>query len=168
MMGDRVMATKPDMTTAMAKVKANSRNNTPERPDRNPIGAYTTASVIVMAMMGESSRREEASAASFLDMPSRRFRATFSTTTMASSTTIPMASTKPNNDSALSEKPSICIKAKVPTSDTGTATSGIIDARQVCRNSTTTNTTSSTASSRVFTTASIEPRTNTVGSYTMS
>ena len=33
--------------------------------------------------------------------------------------------------------------ANVPTSDTGTAASGMIDARQVCRNRITTSTTSS-------------------------
>ena len=54
--------------------------------------------------------------------------------------------------------------AKVPTSEAGTAASGMIEARQVCRNSTTTNTTNTMASSRVFTTASMEPRTKMVGS----
>ena len=54
--------------------------------------------------------------------------------------------------------------ASVPTSDTGTATSGITEARQVCRNSITTITTSSNASNSVCTTASIDWRTNIVGS----
>ena len=45
---------------------------------------------------------------------------TASTTTMASSTTMPMASTRPNRVSVLIEKPKTCKKAKVPTSDTGT------------------------------------------------
>ena len=40
--------------------------------------------------------------------------------------------------------------------DTGTATSGMTDARQVCRNRMTTSTTSSTASSKVSTTASMD------------
>ncbi|MCY1466529.1 hypothetical protein D9M71_848610 [compost metagenome] len=83
---------------------------------------------------------------------------------MASSTTMPMASTRPNSDRALSEKPNRCITAKVPISETGTATSGMIEARQVCRNRITTSTTSTRASNRVWTTASMEPRTNTVGS----
>ncbi len=54
--------------------------------------------------------------------------------------------------------------AKVPISDTGTAASGMIEARQVCRNRITTSTTSTMASSRVCTTASMEPRTKMVGS----
>ena len=91
-------------------------------------------------------------------------RSTFSTTTMASSTTMPMASTSPNSDSALIEKPNASMKAKVPTIETGTASSGMIEARQVCRNRITTSTTSATASSSVWTTARIESRTNTVGS----
>ena len=58
----------------------------------------------------------------------------------------------------------IASTAKVPTIETGTASSGMIEARQVCRNRITTSTTSATASSSVCTTALIESRTNTVGS----
>ncbi|MNY68039.1 hypothetical protein D3C86_2057380 [compost metagenome] len=75
-----------------------------------------------------------------------------------------MASTSPNRLSALIEKPSRCSTANVPTTDTGTASSGMMDARQVCRNSTTTSTTSATASSSVVITERIEARTNCVGS----
>lgn len=56
--------------------------------------------------------------------PSPMLRSTFSTTTMASSTTMPMANTNPNSDKALSEKPNRCITAKVPINDTGTASNG--------------------------------------------
>jgi hypothetical protein len=52
----------------------------------------------------------------------------------------------------------------VPTIDTGTATSGMIEARQVCRNRITTSTTSAIDSSSVRTTDLIEARTNCVGS----
>src|SRR5512145_2940444 len=93
-------------------------------------------------------------------------RSTFSTTTMASSTTMPIASTSPNRLSALMEKPNRCIIAKVPTTETGTASSGMMDARQVCRNRITTSTTSSTASSSVVTTDLMDSRTNSVVSYT--
>ena len=79
---------------------------------------------------------------------------------MASSTTMPIASTRPNSVSALMEKPNTYITAKVPMIDTGTASSGMIEARQVCRNTITTSTTSAMASSRVCTTALIEARTN--------
>ena len=73
-------------------------------------------------------------------------RSTFSTTTMASSTTMPIASTRPNSDRLLSEKPNAAITAKVPISETGMATIGMIEARQVCRNRITTSTTRIAAS----------------------
>ncbi|MNJ05764.1 hypothetical protein D3C73_1673110 [compost metagenome] len=52
-------------------------------------------------------------------------RSTFSTTTMASSTRMPMARTMPNSVSTLTEKPSASITAKVPISATGTTRVGI-------------------------------------------
>ena len=77
---------------------------------------------------------------------------------------MPMASTRPKSDRVLSEKPRPSITAKVPISDTGTATRGMIEARHVCRNTITTMTTSRIASNSVCTTASIDSLTNTVGS----
>jgi hypothetical protein len=91
-------------------------------------------------------------------------RSTFSTTTIASSTTIPIASTSPNSDNVLMEKPKPSMMAKVPTIDTGTAASGMIEARQVWRKITTVITTSASASKSVTTTSRMESRTNTVGS----
>ena len=90
-------------------------------------------------------------------------RSTFSTTTMASSTTMPMASTSPNSDRLLSEKPNIAMKKKVPMSDTGMATIGMTAARQVCRNRITTSTTRMIASPMVSTTASTDCWMNSVG-----
>ncbi len=48
--------------------------------------------------------------------------------------------------------------------ETGTASNGINEARQVCRNRITTSTTNTTASSNVWITALMEVLTNTVGS----
>ena len=60
------------------------------------------------------------------DSPSlTMIRSTFSTTTMASSTRIPMASTMPNMVSTLIENPSTSMVAKVPISATGTTSVGI-------------------------------------------
>ena len=72
---------------------------------------------------------------------------------------MPIDRTSPNSDSVLSEKPAASITAKVPTSDTGTATSGMIDALQVCRKIITTMTTSRIASNSVVITARIDCRT---------
>ena len=91
--------------------------------------------------------------------PSSMCRSTFSTTTIASSTTMPIASTRPKSDSVFSEKPKPSITANVPTSEIGTATSGMIDARHVCRKTITTITTSRIASNSVSTTARIDWRT---------
>ena len=128
------------------------------------VGRNTAQSTSAVAMIGPVTSRIACFVASIGDRPFVMLRSTFSTTTMASSTTIPIASTRPNSDSVLRPKPNRCITPSVPISDTGTASSGMIDARQVCRNTITTMTTSAIASSSVCDTASIEPRTNTVGS----
>src|SRR5207245_6428940 len=88
------------------------------------------------------------------DWPSESIRCcTASTTTMASSTTIPIASTRPNKVSVLIEKPSAANAAKVPISETGTAAIGISVARQLCRNRNTTNATSTNAMPSVIPTS---------------
>ena len=115
-------------------------------------------------MIGPVTSRIAATVASRGDKPRSIFRSTFSTTTIASSTTIPMARIKPNSDNTLIEKPNTNISAKVPTIDTGTASNGIIDARHVCRKIVTTTTTRAMASSKVVITDLIELRTKTVGS----
>ena len=113
------------------------------------IGTNTAHSTNAIAMIGPVTSDIAFKVASRGLSPASIFRSTFSTTTMASSTTMPMASTCPNSDSALIEKPKASMNAKVPMIDTGTASSGMIDARQVCRNRITTSTTSNTASSSV-------------------
>ncbi len=89
-------------------------------------------------------------AASPGESPSAMLRSTFSTTTIASSTTMPMASTRPNKVRLLSEKPSSAITAKVPTSETGIAMIGISAVRQLCRKIRITTTTRTTASPSVL------------------
>ncbi len=89
-------------------------------------------------------------------------RSTFSTTTMASSTTMPMASTSPNSERLFREKPKTHITAKVPTSETGMANSGTMAARQLCRKTSTTSATRPTASKSVIVTSSMLSRTNIV------
>ncbi len=78
---------------------------------------------------------------------------TASTTTIASSTTMPIASTRPNSVRLFRLKPSAAMIANVPTIATGTATSGMISDRQFCRNSRTTKATRMTASRRVLNTS---------------
>ena len=77
-------------------------------------------------------------AASRGDKPSSIWLSIASTTTMASSTTRPIARTKPKSDSVLIEKPSRGKIANVPIRETGTAISGMRVARQPCRKMNTT------------------------------
>ncbi len=76
---------------------------------------------------------------------------------------MPIASTRPNSDRLLRLKPNAASVAKVPTSETGIATIGMIAARQLCRNRSTTSATRSTASNRVCFTASMEAAMYSVG-----
>ncbi len=62
---------------------------------------------------------------------------------------MPMARMRPSNVSMLSEKPHAIITAKVPISEMGTATIGIIVARQLCNDRKTTRITNNRASNRV-------------------
>ena len=80
----------------------------------------------------------------------------FSITTIASSTTMPVARTMPNSVSVLMEKPISLMNANVPTSETGIVIVGMIVLRQSCRNRNITSTTRPMASSRVMTTSRIE------------
>ena len=134
------------MLVAAAMVTANWRKNWPEMPVMKAAGMKTAASTRAIATSAPPTSSMVLWAASRGVMPSRRFRSTFSTTTMASSTTMPMASTRPKSERLLSEKPKASRKAKVPISETGMAMIGMIEARQVCRNSITTMTTRPTAS----------------------
>ena len=61
-------------------------------------------------------------------------RATFSTTTMASSTSRPIASTMPNIVSVLMLNPNAAMTPNVPSRTTGTANEGMIVARKFWRN----------------------------------
>ena len=80
----------------------------------------------------------------------------FSVTTIASSTTNPVAMVSAIRDRLLRLKSSRYITPKVPTSDTGTATEGIAVARSERRNRNTTRVTRPTDSARVFSTSRTE------------
>ena len=73
-----------------------------------------------------------------------------STMTMASSTTMPIASTMANRVERLTVKPSAAIAAKAPMMVTGTVVAGTSMARQSCRNTRMTTSTSTPASISVL------------------
>jgi len=141
------------MNTAPASVSANSRNSAPVSPPCRPIGAYTAASVIVIAITGPISSRAPSSAACILDMPLRRWRSTFSTTTMASSTTRPTESTMASSVSRLRLKPKSCIRNTPPMSATGITVTGTSTERAEPRNRKITATTISSVSTSVMVTS---------------
>ncbi len=144
--GDSVSEQKQEIAVATAMVTANCWKNCPEMPPRNAVGTNTAHSTSAIETSAPPTSSMVLSAASRRLMPCSRCRSTFSTTTMASSTTMPTASTRPNSVRLLIENPSAAITAKVPTSDTGIAMIGMIAGRQPCRNTSTTMTTSSIAS----------------------
>ena len=80
----------------------------------------------------------------------------FSTTTMASSTTRPIASTIASSVSRLMLKPITSIRLQTPISDSGMVTTGMITERNEARNRKITTTTMPTASISVFSTSSID------------
>ncbi len=86
---------------------------------------------------------------------------------MASSTTIAIASTRPNRVSVLSVNPITFITAKVAMSDTGMVIIGIITARQFWRKSSITIITMRVVSRNVTSTSSIDAVTNCVVSRIM-
>ena len=72
----------------------------------NATGMNTAARISAMPMTGACTSAIALNVASRGDIPSSMWCSTASTTTMASSTTRPIASTSPNSESVLIEKPS--------------------------------------------------------------
>src|SRR5438270_6077388 len=90
------------------------------------------------------------------------WRCTFSMTTIASSTTSPVASVMPNKVSVLMENPNNLTKMKVPTRETGMVAAGISVVRQSCKNRKMTKITSVMAPPKVKTTSRMESETTEV------
>src|SRR5450631_2358007 len=134
-------------------------------PPTNADGKKTATSTSAIAITGLVNSRIAFSVASGGERPSSMCFSTASTTTIASSTTMPIASTKPNSVRVLMLNASGTNTAKVPISDTGTASIGISDVLTLPKNTNTTNTTSTIASISVRITSMIESVTKIVLSY---
>ena len=148
--GVSVSATKPETTTAPASVSANSTKSRPVRPGVKASGANTAASVKVIATTAKAISRDPFKAALKGVRPSSMWRKMFSSTTMESSTTRPMASTSDSKVRVLTLKPAAAMREKTPIKLTGMVMSGMIEARNVRRNRNTTSATSATASAVVL------------------
>ena len=134
---------------------------TPVEPLKNAIGPKTAASTSPMPIKALVISSMDLAVASRGESPSSdMMRSTFSTTTMASSTSRPIASTIANMVSMLIENPNSPRTAKVPRMTTGTASVGISVARRFPRKRYITRNTSRTASNRVLTTSLIASFTN--------
>ncbi len=92
--------------------------------------------------------------------PLASHRSIFSSTTIASSTTMPIARTSPNSVRLFSVKPIRLMTAKVPTSDTATSITGRSRAFQSCKKIKMTMATRMTASRNVLNTSLTDSRTN--------
>ena len=130
-------------------------------PPKKAIGTKTADSTSAMPQRAPVIWPMDLIVASRGESPSSdMIRSTFSTTTMASSTSSPIARTIANIVSVLIEKPAAERTPKVPSSTTGTAMVGISVARKFCRKTNITMKTRPIASIRVWTTSSIETFTN--------
>src|SRR5205823_1118309 len=89
----------------MAIVTANCWYSLPVIPGMNAVGMKTAESTSAMPITGPEISSIARNAASFGARPSSMWRSTASTTTIASSTTSPIASTSPNSESVLMLKP---------------------------------------------------------------
>jgi len=148
-----------EMSTEMAIVSANCWYMRPVSPWMNATGMKTAERISAMPMTGPETSFIACTVASFGLFPCSMWCATASTTTIASSTTMPIARTRPNIDSVLSEKPRSGKKANVPMRETGTVMSGMIVIRTFWRKMKTTSVTRMSASTNVFTISWIDAST---------
>src|SRR5208282_1681076 len=132
--GVSVRALNAEMETENAMVSANCRNRIPVVPGNNATGINTETSTSEVATTAPATSFIATDAALCGSvMPSTMWRSTFSITTMASSTTNPVASVIPNSVSVLIENPKSFTKINVPINETGIVTAGMIVLRHSCR-----------------------------------
>ena len=129
-------------------------------PGKKATGTNTATSTMpITTTAPNTSRIASIAARSAPFLYSDMWRSMFSITTIASSTTMPVASTIPNSVSVLIEKLNSLTKAKVPISETGIVIAGISVLRQFWRNRNITRITSPIASTSVNSTSLIDSRT---------
>ncbi len=157
-MGVVVRETTSETRMATDSVMANSRNSRPMIPPISRMGMKTAISDRLMETTVKPTSRAPCMAASIRVIPDSRWRETFSSTTMASSTTNPVAMVRAMRERLLRLKPARYITASVPMRETGTATAGMRVAGPSRRKRNTTSTTRITASASVRSTSRKEVR----------
>src|ERR1035438_9258099 len=156
-----------DTMMAVDSVIANSRNRRPTMPAMRRIGIKTAISDMLMDKMVKPISFEPWNAAFIGGMPASRRRDMFSITTIASSTTKPVEIVNAISERLSMLKPNRYITAKVPMSETGTATVGMSVARQLRGKMKTTRITRMTERMRVLSTSLTEARMVVVRSTTI-
>ena len=131
--GDKVSAISAEMPTEEPIAMPSSENRRPIVPSRKMIGTNTAISTAVVAMTAKATWRVPRVAAISGGSPRSMRRCTFSSTTMASSTTRPIASTSASSVRRLIETPNAASSMNEPIRQTGTVTAGISAARKVPR-----------------------------------
>ena len=101
--GVSVSATKADNATAPARATESSRNRRPVLPSMKPTGRNTATSTVVVAITAKATWFVPRCEATSRGSPRSTRRWMFSSTTMASSTTRPIASTRASSVSRLIE-----------------------------------------------------------------
>ena len=103
--GLRVKALTAEISIAVDTATANCRNSWPLMPGMNATGTNTDKSTSVIAMIGPVISAIAFLVAAGIDSSgsSSMTRSTFSITTIASSTTMPIASTSASSDTVLAE-----------------------------------------------------------------
>ena len=154
MAGVNVKAPIPDKTTAQAIVTANWRYIIPGKPPITITGINTTLNTNIIAIIAPKTSWSVNSIIStnLISGCSSRKRSIFSTITIESSTTIPIAKIRANKLRVFNENPSIYRHAIVPIIATGIEHIAIKLARQFCRNRKMINPTKINATFKVSTT----------------
>ncbi len=164
--GVSVSDTIAEVTTAIVKVSANSRNMRPTSPDMNNSGMKTAINDTVSEITVKPISLAPRSAASIAVSPFSMWRTMFSIITMASSTTNPVPIVKAISDRLSRLKPEKYMMPNEVIKDSGSATPAISVARIERRNSSTTSVTSTTLRTSVNCTSWTEARMVTVRSLT--
>ncbi len=124
-MGARVKATKVDKMMVVTRDIPNSLNILPTSPGIKDIGRIVTTKTIVVAITAKPISLLPLIAAINGFSPISNLLMIFSNTTIESSTTNPMAKTKPKSVRVLSEKPSNDMTKKEETIAIGIVNAGI-------------------------------------------
>ena len=133
-----------ETTIATDRVMANSRKRRPTSPPIIRMGMKTAMSEMLMERTVKPTSCAPLSAASMRVEPFSICREMFSSTTIASSTTKPVATVRAMRVMLLREKPARAMTANVPRIETGTTIAGISVMRASPRNRNTTKVTRTT------------------------